>query len=88
LDTVVKNPKVILIAAGSEVELAMGTRNLLSAQGVTAGWWRYVGRDGAAVGTDRFGESGPGSVVLKHFGFSADAVAQTALKVIGSHTGN
>jgi transketolase len=117
-----EKPQVILIATGSEVDLAMGARKLLAAQGVaarvvsmpsttvfdrqdatylssvlppgvpqvaveagvTAGWWRYVGRDGAVVGIDRFGESGQGSAVLKHFGFTAERVAQTALAVIGN----
>jgi hypothetical protein len=29
--------------------------------GATMGWWKYVGRDGAAIGIDRFGASAPGA---------------------------
>jgi len=44
--------------------------------GCTAGWWRYVGRDGLAVGMDRFGESAPAGVLFKHFGITPQAVAE------------
>jgi len=38
------------------------------------GWRRYTGRAGAVIGISRFGESAPGGALLKHFGFTADAV--------------
>ncbi len=38
------------------------------------GWWRYTGRGGAVIGIRRFGESAPGAALMKHFGFTADAV--------------
>jgi len=38
------------------------------------GWRRYTGRAGAVIGMHRFGESAPGGALLKHFGFTADAV--------------
>jgi len=38
------------------------------------GWRRYTGRSGAVVGLARFGESAPGPALMKHFGFTADAV--------------
>jgi len=38
------------------------------------GWRRYTGRAGAVIGISRFGESAPGGVLMKHFGFTADAV--------------
>ena len=38
------------------------------------GWRRYTGRSGAVVGIARFGESAPGPALMKHFGFTADAV--------------
>ena len=41
-------------------------------------WSKYVGLDGAVVGMSTFGESAPGGVLLKHFGITADAVAQKA----------
>jgi transketolase len=37
-------------------------------------WHKYVGLDGKVLGMTRFGESAPGPVVLKHFGFTADNV--------------
>lgn len=107
-------PEVILIATGSEVELAVKAREELVKQGVkgvrvvampswelfekqskeykesilpksvknrvaiemgtTLGWERYVGLDGAIVGIDTFGASGPGAEVLNYFGFTVDNV--------------
>ncbi len=43
--------------------------------GVTAGWLKYVGLDGAVVGIDRFGESAPADEAFKYFGFTVDNVA-------------
>jgi transketolase len=37
-------------------------------------WYKYVGLDGKVVGMTTFGESAPGPAVMKHFGFTADAV--------------
>ena len=111
-------PEVILIATGSEVELAVNVREELVKQGVkgvrvvampswelfekqskeykesvlpssvknrvaiemgtTLGWERYVGLDGAIVGIDTFGASGPGSEVLNYFGFTVDNVVTVA----------
>ena len=42
--------------------------------GVTFGWHKYVTAEGVVIGLDRFGESGPGEEVLKHFGFTVDNV--------------
>ena len=41
-------------------------------------WSKYVGLDGAVVGMSTFGESAPGAALLKHFGITADAVAEKA----------
>ena len=43
--------------------------------GVTDGWWKYG--CAAVVGIDRYGESAPGGVLFKHFGFTAQNVADT-----------
>jgi transketolase len=43
--------------------------------GVTAGWRQYVGRDGLAIGIDRFGESAPAGALFDYFGLTADKVA-------------
>jgi len=115
-------PDVVLLATGSEVELAVMARELLSDHDVSArvvsipswelfdaqddawreqvlgpsgmarvsveagstiGWARYVGDNGACVGVDRFGASGPGKDVLKALGMTKEHVAATALRVLG-----
>jgi transketolase len=114
-------PDVILIATGSEVELAMAAQKILSEKtvktrvvsmpstdvfdaqdekyqqsvlpsgvrkrvaieaGISDYWCKYVGLDGAVVGLDTFGESGPASEVFKHFGFTADNVVATVEKIL------
>ena len=61
----------------------VGTARVAVEAGVTLGWDRWVGERGAVVGIDSYGASGPGSAVLKHFGFTAAHVAATALRVLG-----
>ena len=51
--------------------------------GVTDYWRKYVGLEGAVVGIDRFGESAPAGDVFKHFGFTAENVAQAVRSVFG-----
>ncbi|MEO6914583.1 MAG: transketolase [Chitinophagaceae bacterium] len=46
--------------------------------GVTFGWYKYVGLDGVVIGIDRFGESAPLDVVMKHFGFTAENLLEKA----------
>ncbi|GAB2696825.1 transketolase [Aliiglaciecola aliphaticivorans] len=41
-------------------------------------WYKYVGFDGKVVGMTTFGESAPGGALLKYFGFTADAIVETA----------
>jgi len=112
-------PDVILIATGSEVDLAMQARERLAEYdvrarvvsmpstsvfdrqdtayrqsiltkgigcvaieaGVTSGWWKYVGLDGAVIGIDRFGESGPGEAIFAHLGVTAEKLIAAALVV-------
>ncbi|MBL8572828.1 MAG: transketolase [Hyphomicrobiaceae bacterium] len=50
--------------------------------GATRGWRGVVGRTGAVVGIDRFGESAPEKALLAHFGFTADKVADVVRGVI------
>ena len=106
-------PEAIIIATGSEVELATAAAEKLagrkvrvvsmpcaeafSAQSadyresvlpssvrarvaVEAGhkdyWYKFVGFDGAIVGMDTFGESAPAGDLMKHFGITADKVAE------------
>jgi transketolase len=48
----------------------------------TFGWDRYVGPKGRAIGMHSFGASAPLKDLLKHFGFTVDAVVADARKVI------
>jgi transketolase len=50
--------------------------------GVTDYWRKYVGLEGAVVGIDRFGESAPAGDLFKHFGFTAENVAQAVRSVL------
>ncbi|MEJ2175976.1 MAG: transketolase [bacterium] len=50
--------------------------------GVSDFWRKYVGLDGGVVGIDRFGESAPAGELFKHFGFTAEHVANTIKSVI------
>jgi transketolase len=45
-------------------------------------WRKYVGLEGAVVGIDTFGESAPGGVVMKHFGFTVENVVKTVKSVL------
>lgn len=53
--------------------------------GVSLGWEKYLGRCGRFVGMSGFGVSAPVSVILKHFGFTADNVAAQAKAAIEGH---
>jgi transketolase len=89
--------QVILIATGSEVEIAMAARERLEAQGVGTRvvsmpsmepWDRWLlgqgGREGKAgfVGMSTFGASAPAEVLYEKFGITAENVAQTALGLL------
>ncbi len=58
--------------------------------GITDFWRKYVGavddRRGAVVGIDRFGESAPGGVLFKHFGFTVENVVATVRQVLLNHS--
>ena len=46
--------------------------------GVTSTWGRHVGLGGKAIGTDTFGLSAPGDVVMKEMGITKEAVVAAA----------
>jgi transketolase len=48
--------------------------------GVRFGWDAVIGHDGAFVGMHSFGASGPYKEVYKHFGITAEAVAEAAMR--------
>jgi len=50
--------------------------------GATMGWWKYIGRDGVAIGIDRFGASAPGPIVLEKLGISVAHVVEVAKKLV------
>jgi transketolase len=114
-----KKAQAIIIATGSEVQLALKAQELLAKEfkiavrvvsmpstttfdkqkatyksdvlpegipriavemGVTDGWWKYG--CAAVVGIDTYGESAPAPVLLKHFGFTPENVANTVRKVL------
>jgi transketolase len=50
--------------------------------GVTDLWRKYVGRTGAVLGIDRFGESAPAGELFKLFGFTTEKVAEAVMSVL------
>ncbi len=117
-----QTPKVILIATGSELSLAVDAYETLSAQGIPArvvsmpswelfeaqpqsyresvlpsavtgrvvveagspiGWDRYAGPTGTIIAMNGFGASGPAGQLLKHFGFTVEAVVAAGCKPAG-----
>ncbi|MET0335637.1 MAG: transketolase [Rhizobacter sp.] len=113
-----KKPQAVIIATGSEVQLALhaqlqlavlgiavrvvsmpstsvfdrqsadykasvlpaGLPRIAVEMGVTDGWWKYG--CAAVVGIDTYGESAPAGVLFKHFGFTAENVAETVRAVL------
>ena len=113
-------PDVILIANGSELDLAIKAKEVLAGEGkkvrvvsmpstnvfdrqdqaykdsvlvpgvkrvaIEAAhpdfWRKYVGLEGAVVGIDTFGESAPGGVLFKHFGFTVENVVNTVKSIL------
>jgi transketolase len=45
-------------------------------------WYKYVGLDGRVVGMSSFGESAPGSDLMREFGFTVEAVLEAVEDVI------
>jgi transketolase len=112
-DVGMKKTQAVIIATGSEVQLALAAQKLLSERkigvrvvsmpstnvfdrqssaykqsvlpakvprvavemAITDGWWKYG--CAAVVGIDSYGESAPAPVLFKHFGFTAENVADT-----------
>ena len=112
-DVGMKKTHGVIIATGSEVQLALAAQKLLAERKIgvrvvsmpstsvfdrqtaeykhavlpagiprvavemaaTDGWWKYG--CAAVVGIDSYGESAPAPVLFKHFGFTAENVADT-----------
>ena len=50
---------------------------------IRQGWDAIIGSDGVFVGMTSFGASAPYKELYKHFGITAEAVAQAALSKLG-----
>ncbi|HEX5012662.1 MAG TPA: transketolase [Candidatus Limnocylindrales bacterium] len=50
--------------------------------GVSLGWERWVGDDGAIVGLDHFGASAPAGTIFERFGFTVERVVEIARGVL------
>ncbi|WP_240162299.1 transketolase [Glaciimonas sp. PAMC28666] len=112
--------QAVLIATGSEVELAIQAQTLLAQSkifvrvvsmpspfafdrqdliyqnmllplsvptiaieaGISDYWRKYVGRQGAVIGIDTFGESAPASDLYRHFGLTTARIVETTLKLL------
>ena len=116
------DPQAIIIATGSEVELAVSAADQLANQRVRVRvvsmpcaeifsaqdadyrdsvliptirarvavealhadyWHKFVGIDGRIVGMRSFGESAPGGVLMKEFGFTVENVVVNVLESLG-----
>ncbi len=114
-------PQLILIATGSELQLAFNAAGTLEADdiptrvvslpcwerfeaqdqtyrdnvlppsvrkrvtveaGVSMGWERWAGDEGAIIGIDHFGASAPAGTIFREFGFTADRVAEAGRAVV------
>jgi len=58
------------------------TARLALEAGVTQGWAKYVGTAGDVMGLERFGASAPYKVLMEKFGFTPEAVAGQALRLL------
>jgi transketolase len=50
--------------------------------GVSLGWERWTGDEGAIVALDHFGASAPGATILEQFGFTIERVAEVGRGVV------
>ena len=63
--------------------LPPGVRKRVSVEiGVSQGWERYVGTEGAIIGLDHYGASAPAGTIFKEFGFTVDRVADVGRRVV------
>jgi transketolase len=114
-------PQLILVATGSELQLAFNAAEALEAEGIptrvvslpcwerfetqdeayresvlpaavkkrvtiemgiSLGWERYAGDEGAIIGIDHFGASAPAGTILREFGFTVERVADVGRRVV------
>ncbi|MFX4489910.1 hypothetical protein ABTA82_19870, partial [Acinetobacter baumannii] len=63
-----------------------GVPRLAVEAGATGLWRAHVGLDGDVVGLDRYGESAPAADLYRHFGITAEAVADRAQRLCSSQS--
>ncbi len=65
-----------------ETVLPPAVRKRVSVEiGVSLGWERWVGDEGAIIGLDHFGASAPAATIFEHFGFTAARVTEVGRRV-------
>ena len=70
-------------AAYRDAVLPPSVRKRVSVEvGVSLGWERWVGDEGAIIGLDHFGASAPAAAIFEHFGFTAERVAEVGRMVV------
>ncbi len=70
-------------AAYRESVLPAAVRRRVTVEaGVSLGWERWAGDEGAILGLDRFGASAPAATIFASFGFTADHVADIGRRVV------
>ncbi|MEO8570239.1 MAG: transketolase C-terminal domain-containing protein, partial [Chloroflexota bacterium] len=66
-----------------EAVLPRSVRKRVSVEvGVSLGWERWVGDEGAIIGLDHFGASAPAGTIFEKFGFTAERVTDVARRVV------
>lgn len=68
-----------------ESVLPRGIPRVAVEAGVSAWWRQYVGIEGAVVGIDRFGESGPAAQVFEFLGITAAKVVEAVRSLIAGN---
>ncbi|HEY3163854.1 MAG TPA: transketolase [Candidatus Limnocylindrales bacterium] len=70
-------------AAYRESVLPRAVRARVSVEaGISLGWERWVGDDGAIIGLDHFGASAPAATIFERFGFTVERVVSVARGVL------
>jgi len=70
-------------AAYRDAVLPPTVRKRLSVEaGVSLGWERWVGDEGAILGLDRFGASAPAATIFEAFGFTPEHVTEIGRRVV------
>jgi transketolase len=64
--------------------LGPGTTRVAIEAAASLGWERWIGDGGACVTLDRFGASAPAGRLFQELGFTAEHVAQVALRALAA----